>query len=309
MNEYTVGIIGYGYVATARHIPSYKKDKRTKIVSIVGPHKREAKTISHKSGIPLFFDNLDEMLDLNLDIVSVCTPPGTHADITIKALKKGCNVLVEKPMAMNTNEVNKMIQASRRYNKSLCVCHNFLFSRSMQKVDDMLINDEIGEVQNISAIQLSSTKRNLPEWYHSLPGKLFFDEIPHMIYIMRKFLPDLNIKDVSEVHLTREYPSNNFYVNFNSNTIFATLKMIFNAPCSEWKVIVVGTKKVILIDLFRDSLITLSEEKSHSPLSVLHSSLNYISQNIWANFNSGIRLLTHNLLFGHDILIINSLTV
>ncbi len=79
--------------------------------------------------------------------------------------------------------------------------------------------------------------------------------------------------------------------------------MIFNAPCSEWKVMVVGTKKVIIIDLFRDSLLSMSEEKSHSPIAVLSSSLNLIWQNIYNDFDSGVRLLTKNLLFGHDKLI------
>lgn len=303
MSKYKIGIVGYGYIATVRHIPGYRKDKRADIVSIVGPDKNKARKIAEKEKIPYYFDSLDEMLDLNLDIVSVCTPPGTHSGITIKALESGCNVLVEKPMAMNTVEANEMIAASKMYNKSLCVAHNFLFSKSMQKVKDMLKNNEIGEIQDVSAIQISSTKRDLPIWYHSLPGKLLFDEVPHMIYMMREFIPNLDIKDIIKVSLAKSYPADNFYVDFSSNNIIGTLKMIFNAPCSEWKVMVVGTKKVIIIDLFRDSLLTLSEEKSHSPIAVLSSSLNLIWQNVHNDFDSGVRLLTKNLLFGHDKLI------
>ncbi len=303
MDRYKIGIIGYGYIATVRHIPSYKKDKRAEITSIVGPDIDKAKKIAKKEKIPYFFDSLDDMLDLDLDIVSVCTPPGTHSEITIRALERGCNVLVEKPMAMNTIEANKMIEASKKYNKSLCVAHNFLFSKSMLKVKDMIENNEIGEIQDVNAIQISSVKRNLPIWYPSLPGKLFFDEVPHMIYMLREFIPNLYIKDINKVSLAKNYPSDNIYVDFSSNNIIGTLKMIFNAACSEWKVIVVGTKKVIIIDLFRDNLLILSEEKSHSPTAVLHSTLSLIEQNISNTLDSGVRLLTKNLLFGHDKLI------
>ena len=37
MGEYKIGIVGYGYISTVRHIPGYRKDKRAEIVSIVGP--------------------------------------------------------------------------------------------------------------------------------------------------------------------------------------------------------------------------------------------------------------------------------
>lgn len=243
------------------------------------------------------------MLDLNLDILSICTPPGVHARAAIIGLNSGCNVLVEKPMAMNIKEANEMISAHKKSDAKLCVVHNFLFSQSMLKVQRMLKDDEIGSIQDISAIQMSSTKRELPVWYPALPGKLFFDEIPHMIYTIRQFIPDLDIKDIRKVSLAKNYPGDNIYVDFSSENIICSLKMIFNAPCSEWKIMVIGSKRVIIIDLFRDSVITMSEEKSHSPTSVLFSSANSISQSIYNDLNSGVRLLTNNLLFGHDILI------
>lgn len=311
VNKIKVGIIGYGNIARTRHIPSYKKDKRAEICAIVGPDKNKASKVARDFKIPQYFDCLDDMLDLNLDVVSICTPPGTHSEISIKALKQGVNVLTEKPMAMNHEEATSMVEASKKYGKNLCVAHNFLFSKSMEKVKIMLSKGELGDIQAINALQISSVKRDLPVWYPSLPGRLFYDEIPHMLYTANQFIPNFGIKDIVRVALAESYPSDNLYVDYSSDNIIGSLEMIFNAACSEWKFLVVGTEKVILIDLFRDSLITLSKEASHSPLNVLYSSISVIFQNIYNDFSSGSRLLTKNLLFGHDLLIhkfLNSIT-
>ena len=61
--------------------------------------------------------------------------------------------------------------------------------------------------------------------------------------------------------------------------------------------------KKILLDLFRDSYLMLSEEKSHSPFAVLSTSLDLVRQTLSNDLNSGVRLLSGDLLFGHDLLI------
>lgn len=303
MSKLKVGIVGYGNIANRRHIPSYKKDSRSEITAITGPNLNMAQQVAKRHSIPNYYNNLEKMLKLDLDIISICTPPGTHSKISKIALENGCNVLVEKPMAMNIKEADEMDVTSKKYGIKLCIAHNFLFSQSMQKVLCMLKNDELGEIQDISAIQMSSTKRDLPVWYPFLPGKLFFDEIPHMIYTINQFIPSLNIKDIRKVSLSKNYPADNIYIDFSPSNTMCSLKMIFNAPYSEWKILVIGTKKCIIIDLFRDSLIVLGGEPSHSPISVLSYSLNFLAQNAYNDFNSGKRLLTKNLLFGHDLLI------
>lgn len=303
MKTINVGIVGYGNIAQKRHIPGYQKDTRVTIEAIVGPDKAKAKSVALKFRIPNYYDNLEQMLERNLDVISVCTPPGTHAEIARKALAAGCHVLVEKPMAMNSTEASQMIADAEKYNRKLCVVHNFLFSKSMQKVKEMHRDGQLGDIQDVTAVQLSSEKRVLPIWYPSLPGKLFFDEIPHMIYSINEFIPNLDIKDILKVSLAKNYPSDNIYVDFSSENIIGSLKMIFNAPSSEWKILITGTKKIVLLDLFRDSYLMLSEEKSHLPFAVLSSSLDLVRQTISNDFSSGMRLLSGNLLFGHDLLI------
>jgi predicted dehydrogenase len=72
---------------------------------------------------------LDEMADLKsackIDLVSICTPPFTHAQIAIDCLKAGCNVLVEKPMSASLEECDAMLEAEKQSGKMLaCIAQN-----------------------------------------------------------------------------------------------------------------------------------------------------------------------------------------
>ncbi len=130
---FKVGIVGSGWVAVNRHIPSLIRDPGVKVIGIVGKAAGETRKIAKKFGIPNIYDSVEKLLDNSPDIVDICTPPFTHCEIAVKAAESGCHVLVEKPFAMNTKEAEIMIETAHRNNVKLCVAHNFLYSRSMKK--------------------------------------------------------------------------------------------------------------------------------------------------------------------------------
>jgi UDP-N-acetylglucosamine 3-dehydrogenase len=102
-----VRVVGSGWVAANRHIPSLIKDLRVKIVGIVGKNTDETTKIVKIFGMPKIYDSVEKLLDNSLGIVDICTPPFNHCEIAVKAAKSGCHVLVEKPFAMNTKKAEK----------------------------------------------------------------------------------------------------------------------------------------------------------------------------------------------------------
>jgi|GEM_PF-4094923 predicted dehydrogenase len=77
----------------------------------------------------------------------------------------------------------------------------------------------------------------------------------------------------------------------------------FNSPRDEWIMAIIGTKRVAIINFFRDTITELDEGNRHTPSEVLMNSLNLIWQITKETAHSGFRFLTKNLYFGHDELV------
>ncbi len=131
-----VGIIGAGWVASTRHIPSFRSVPGVELVGILDRNPARARMVAESHKIALASDDRADFYRAEPDIVAICTPPQTHASVAIDALERGCHVFIEKPMAINEAEARDMIEAANRNNRLLCVSHNLLFSRSIQKVNE-----------------------------------------------------------------------------------------------------------------------------------------------------------------------------
>jgi predicted dehydrogenase len=303
--RYSVGIIGAGWVAGARHAPSYMKDGRARISAVYDPDLGRARAMAHRFEVPYATDDLDELLGRSRDAVSICTPPMSHKDLAVKALAAGKHVLVEKPMAMTSRDAKTMAAASEKAGKRLVVSHNFLFSRSMTRAQKLLEQGRVGDVLNAVALQLSSPSRRLPTWFPQLPGGLFFDESPHMLYILRRFLGDLTVDAAwaQDASAGDRQAVERVEAHLAGNGASAQLTMSFRAPASEWLVLVIGTKAVLVVDVFRDILTVLGSDNRHGSADVLKSSLGFFAQAATGFVTSGALHSTGRLYYGHDVLV------
>jgi predicted dehydrogenase len=260
-----------------------------------------AKEAAARFAIPHVFASPSEV-DIELDLVSVCTPPFTHCDLSIESMQRGWHVLVEKPMAMSTIEIDRMIHTARETRTRLGVMHNFLFSNSMNAVDRMIADGKLGEPLHISILQVTNLRRHLPDWFDRLPGGLFFDEAPHAIYLITKFLPACSCvwsKSVAWKENMKQ-PVKSVEASFSDGERGATLTMIFNGSRDEWLVTVVGSKAMLYIDLFRDKLVTLGPGDRHTPEEIVLSSVNAIAQETRGLAWSGALWMSRRLFFGAD---------
>lgn len=117
-----VGIIGNGGISHC-HIGGYLAlGERVEVVACCDIDAEKAKAYAEKYNIKNYYDNCYDMLKNNeLDLVSVCTWNSAHAECTIAALNAGCNVICEKPMAMNTAEALAMKEAAEKNGKLLMI--------------------------------------------------------------------------------------------------------------------------------------------------------------------------------------------
>ena len=91
-------------------------------------------------------DSFDTLLSSDIDGFHVCTPNSTHYDITMKLLKAGKNVLLEKPMAITYREARKLALFAYNNNLVLAVGHIFRFNNAVRKVKEMYEKGELGNL-------------------------------------------------------------------------------------------------------------------------------------------------------------------
>lgn len=295
-----VGVIGAGWVATARHIPSFQRAQNAELV-VVYDRKLERAQAGAPDGVTAT-DDLAAFYAHELDIVSICTSPWSHAEFTIDAFARGLHVLCEKPMAMSPADAVAMVEAGERAGRLLGISHNFLWSDAMQKARRALA--EAGELRYVAGVQLSSEARRLPTWYQDLPGGLLFDEIPHMLYILDDLLgSDLEVEDVRARWEGREWEPQSCEVWLRGSRGPGQLTMVFGSPISEWHVTSVAERNVIDVDLFRDVMVATGSDGAHTARDVLGTSARMAGRHLGGFAAAGVRLARGRQFWGHDGLV------
>lgn len=301
MRPLRVGVAGAGWVATARHIPSFKRNPNAEIIALYDRSPERASAAAERFGIPNHADSLDRLFDHELDVLSVCTPPWTHPEITIAALERGVHVFTEKPMALCLADAQHMADAARRAGRQLCVSHNFLFSRAAQRAERLLAS--AGAVSHAFGVQLSSPDRRLPAWYKELPGGLMLDESPHILYTLQRYLGRLELESVRAVRRTDDDHPSSVDLLLRSETGLGQITMLFDAPVSEWHVVLVAADGIVALDLFRDIAFKVSRDGHHGPADILRTSGAALLGHATGFVSSGARYATGRLMWGHDELI------
>jgi len=113
------------------------------LVAVYDTDFRRASEKARKYSINQIPNDYHSMLRLGLDLIDIVTPTQTHSELAILALESGHNVLVEKPMAVDSKECQKMIDAARKSGRALCVTHNKRFYSAIRAARSALKKEEL----------------------------------------------------------------------------------------------------------------------------------------------------------------------
>ena len=162
---YRVAIIGCGGIANGKHMPSLAKLNNVEMVAFcdIVPERAEAAAAKYGAeGAKTYTDYKDVLADGSIDIVHVCTPNDSHAEISIAALEAGKHVMCEKPMAKTAADAARMVEAAKRTGKKLTIGYNNRFRADSQYLKQVCDNGELGEIYFAKAHAIR--RRAVPTW-------------------------------------------------------------------------------------------------------------------------------------------------
>jgi predicted dehydrogenase len=153
-----IGVVGFGYMGK-KHIECYQKMSNVNLVAVTSS---KAQTLSEDLNCRLkVYDDIDEMLRCeSLDAVDICLPTVCHKEAVNKALDHGRHVIVEKPFALHSSEMEEMLECSVKNGKRLMVAHVCRFMQEYRFAKETITSGSLGKPLYYYSCRNSAT----PKW-------------------------------------------------------------------------------------------------------------------------------------------------
>jgi UDP-N-acetyl-2-amino-2-deoxyglucuronate dehydrogenase len=194
MNKLRFAIIGCGRISE-RHAEQI--NRHAKLIAVCDKLESKAETLGAKYRANVYTDfNALLLKEKNLDVVSVCTPNGLHAEHSILAFRNGLHVLCEKPMAINRFDCGEMIKEAERANRRLFVVKQNRYNPPVRAVKSALDENRLGKV---FSIQLNCFWNRNADYYSQsdwkgtkkLDGGTLFTQFSHFIDLLYWMFGDI----------------------------------------------------------------------------------------------------------------------
>jgi len=142
------GIIGCGMVANI-HVQAIEAIADAELIGVFDQNIQYGKQFAVERKIKAFESIQALFADEKIDIVCICTPSGLHAGLAIEALLAGKHVIVEKPMALNLQDCNRIMAAEKRSGKICAVVSQLRFSPVSEQVKKEISAGNLGKIVEI----------------------------------------------------------------------------------------------------------------------------------------------------------------
>ncbi|MFI3207015.1 MAG: Gfo/Idh/MocA family oxidoreductase [Clostridia bacterium] len=148
-NKIKAGIIGFGYMGNYHYRKSISVGSFD--IKAVYDNSKEALENGKKEGF-VTYENIEEFLkDEEISLVFICTPNDTHAYYSKLCLNAGKNVMVEKPVTMNEDELKDVIKCANKNAKIFTVHQNRRWNEDFKSVEQVVKSNKIGNITNIES--------------------------------------------------------------------------------------------------------------------------------------------------------------
>lgn len=160
-----IGIIGCGGIANGKHMPSLKAIGNVEMVAFCDLIEEKAQKAAQNYGTAdakVYTDYKELIKDKTIEVIHVCTPNKSHAQITIDSLKADKHVMCEKPMAKTAAEALRMVETAKETGKKLTIGYQHRHKAESTFLKSVVDRGDLGEIY--FAKSFAVRRRGTPNW-------------------------------------------------------------------------------------------------------------------------------------------------
>lgn len=194
-----VAVVGCGKIADGHVEEIGKLGEVARVVAVCDLEGLMAEQLARRLGVPAHYDDLDRLLAVERpDVVHVTTPPHSHLALARKALAAGAHVVVEKPFTLSLADSRALLGAAREAGRKVTIGYSYHFDPTVEALRDRCARGEVGDPVHVEAFlgyNLAgpfgkALLADRDHWVHRLPGKLFQNNLDHVLSKLPEFLVD-----------------------------------------------------------------------------------------------------------------------
>lgn len=243
-----IGIVGLGYWG-----PNLVRNfmAQPEVEKIIGCDREIERLKFIKSKFPgvELTDDYDTLLASDVNAIVIATPVDTHYPLALKAIQAGKHVWIEKPFTSSSSQGEHLIEEANKRKLVIFVDHTFIYTGAVMKMKELIESKELGEI-----IYFDSVRINLGLFQQDV--NVMWDLVPHDLSIMRYVLNHKIISGVTANGIANFYNQENIAhlaVHFENQECFAHFHVNWTSPVKMRRMIVAGTKKMLVFDDMENS--------------------------------------------------------
>ena len=261
MKKIIWGIIGCGNVNEVKSGPAFNKVPNSSLAAVMRRDKLKAEDYANRHQVKKWYSDAESLIqDDEVNAIYIATPPDSHEAYTLAAFMAGKPVYVEKPMALNSIESQRMQDAAEKFKCKLSVAH---YRRAQPKFIELkrIIDEKIlGEIISVELKMAMTPSLDLAETWRVNPaisgGGLFHDLAPHQLDLMLFFFGEPTSIHGHALNKSKNYPADDYVsaeIGFQNKVLFKGLwdfdvKKENEEDLCEIK----GTKGILRFGIFSD---------------------------------------------------------
>ncbi|MCA9126376.1 MAG: Gfo/Idh/MocA family oxidoreductase [Planctomycetales bacterium] len=238
-----VGIVGLGYWGP-NLVRCFSEFDNCKVTAVCDQSRDQLLRIKSRYPGVIPVENFSTLLDRDLvDAVVIATPTATHFELASKALAHDLHVFVEKPLSKSTAECEKLVALAAERNRVLFVGHVFLHSAPVQKLRELILAGELGNLTYISSrrLNLGPVRKDVSALYDLAPH-----DISMMLYLLGQQPEKVTCTGLAHLN-PAIHDVCNLTMHFKGNKM-GMIHVSWLDPHKERLLTVVGDKKMAVYD-------------------------------------------------------------
>jgi len=276
-----IGVIGYGYWGP-NLVRNFMEASGSTVVSVCDLRSERLTQLQTRYPTITTGRNSQALFeDPEIDAIVIATPVSSHFELALAALEANKHVLVEKPLAANSEQGLRLIEEAARRRKVLMVDHTFVYTSAVRKIRELITSNALGEIYYYDAVRV-----NLGLFQHDV--NVIWDLAIHDLSIMDFVLPQkaTAVSATGISHIPGQ-PENVAYITlFFDNPQIAHVHVNWLTPVKVRHTLIGGSEKMILYDDLEPSEKVKVYDKgivvSQSPEAVYEMLVSYRSGDMWA---------------------------